>query len=394
MTTTNPNPTDRAGTSPQRGWSMLTAGIVAATLVVWGAPAAAEAPGASVSDLEAFAASSDAIGSCRHTSIDAVPYVECDVATSGHVTFTDEALFAGFADDVAFTIAAGGGVGGSQSDWDHHYADPGLAGRARTVVDYASLAETGLYAYLGQNATTDYQGGTATVATTTPLDHASLGLDDVVLVAGGGGAQGSIESSFVCARHGYGRGGNGGRADAATAGGAVSARGADGERGHSYTGCRPSGTMGGGGGGGVGGHHGGNADRDGQDGIGGLGHDNNWRGDVLAGFTPGHGGGRGLAGGGGGHGGGAAGTGGHGAGGGGSYAAAPSATAPALVNGMPRMPSMYISWPQSSAPTPVADTHGDGDVTVTGPDGTVSCDDVTTCEASVVASDEFDHSGG
>jgi len=384
-TTTSPSASPTSGSvasTTRRPWAVLATAVVAA-LALGALPAtAADAREASTSALEDFAASSDVIGSCRATTIDSVPYAECDIATSGHVTFTDDVLFADFGDDVAFTVTAAGGQGGRQSDWSYHYADPGLAGQARTVVDHATLADAGLYLYLGRDATSDYQGGTASVATTTPLDTPGLDLHDVLLVAGGGGAQGTIESSFVCARHGYGKGGDGGRADAAAAGTAVSHRGATGQRGHSYTGCRPSGTVGGGGGDGAGGNHVGNSSRNGGDGVGGLGHGNAWRGDVLAGFLPGRGGGQGLAGGGGGYGGGAAGTGGHGGGGGGSYAASPTATAVALADELPRHASMQISWPLP-APSLVADTDGKGTITVTRPDGTVLCDGVTRCEPSV-----------
>ncbi|HKJ55038.1 MAG TPA: hypothetical protein VJ978_03550, partial [Nitriliruptoraceae bacterium] len=83
-----------------------------------------------------------------------------------------------------------------------------------------------------------------------------------------------------------------------------------------------------------------------------------------------------------------------GGGGGGSYARAASThlDLPDPYPSTPSVstPSLVIAWPMDPPPDQVvATTDGDGTITVTRPDGTVLCDDVTQCEASVVPGDDL-----
>ena len=277
--------------------------LAAAGLVTAGAPARAQ----SLPD------------DCEWVEYDSAVYLECVTLVSGTITFDD--LAPGLPPDEGSPVilTARGGNGADLPSTQGRSAGPG--GGARTVASADDIDQ--LYVAMGQNADVDSRlGGSSTVVSEVPIGEVT-GIDDVYLIAGGGGAQGARLSCLGGAA-GAGSGGRGGHADAARTDGAAAGAAYDGGSGQT-AGCNGSqtGRHGTGGDRGVAGINTGDPRSNGIDGIGGHGGDNGWQGNIAHDHEPGRGGVTSVyAMGGGGWGGGGGGERNGGAGGGGSYARA------------------------------------------------------------------------
>ena len=324
------------------------------------------------------------------THVDAT-WMECSITESASLTFDDlvpEHLTPHDGTDVIMTARGGSGATIRNSPTNDLHG--GAGGVARTLAAAEDIDE--LHVYVGRNAGRDsFEGGSATVVSEVPVTEVTS-IDDAWLVAGGGGAQGArVACKGGLADKGAGSGGRGGTADANRTDGDASAAGWNGGPGRLLINCweQNVGSYGTGGDRGVAGVNHGDPRSNGIDGVGGHGGDNGWQGNVAPDHLPGRGGVTSVyAMGGGGWGGGGGGERNGGGGGGGSYARAasthldlpdPYPSTPAVST-----PSLVIAWPMDPPPAQVvATTDGEGTITVTRPDGTVLCDDVTRCEAVV-----------
>ncbi|MEM8620625.1 MAG: hypothetical protein AAGF73_12975 [Actinomycetota bacterium] len=271
---------------------------------------------------------------CSLMSQNGEMYWRCIVSASGSV---DVAELPDLIDQPVIMTARGQ----RGAHYEYHSTPGEMAGSrgvARTVIDGGELHDEGLYVYLQRGAppSNSYRGGSATVVSKQPLENIGrFDVDEIYLIAAGGGAQGKVWVDPWHSRCGGGSGGNGGIADAAQtlvtpgAPGAVSAPGGNASFGKAGSWC-PNGRPPTPGYDGYGGIQFGDRRSDGTDGIGGVGGGSNWNyqdGSVVQ-PTWGHGqGGHSTvyASGGGGYGGGAGGERTYGGAGGGSIAAAPTA---------------------------------------------------------------------
>ncbi|HKJ55041.1 MAG TPA: hypothetical protein VJ978_03565 [Nitriliruptoraceae bacterium] len=375
-TTTQPRPARRLGVATLAS-VLLGAGLATASAPAQAAPAQPLQP-QGVSQVE----------DCDLTLHASKPWVECVVTDSGAITFGDlvpEHLLPNPGTDVIMTARGGDGA---------TLTDPlpdlrgGPGGAARTIVATDDIDQ--VHVHIGRNAADgSREGGSSTVVAPVAMDHVTS-IEDTWLVAGGGGAQGARINckgriNPRSQNQGAGSGGRGGTADATRTDGDATAAGWNGGRGMMVHDCKVgrAGHPGTGADRGVAGVNNGDPRSNGIDGVGGHGGDNGWQGNVAPDHLPGRGGVTSVyAMGGGGWGGGGGGERNGGGGGGGSFARA-ATTHLDLTDIHLSSPSVTIAWPMPAISTVVANSDGDGTITVTRPDGTLLCGDVTSCEASV-----------
>ena len=308
--------TVRHASNTSRQWPKLAvAALAVASISALGSasPAGADSAAAQMPETSAR---------CDLVLFDFVPYYECKVEYSGVVSLSE---FPGDVRNLPVVITATGTPGG---DGSPTWRTGGDGGKARTVVDGSDLGDE-FYAYTGRRGSPPPEsllGGQATVMSSKPIEQVT-DVDDVFVIAGGGGAIGYHRVVFGDPSCGGGSGGSGGIADAATSQVDVTGSGDRPQGGRHcdfWNGQRPDA-----GHDGIGGVQPGNPSTNGRDGIGGVGGGTHWYGErggaLPAGYAGAGGHSTAWASGGGGYGGGGAGERNWGGAGGGSFATAATA---------------------------------------------------------------------
>ncbi|MGA9275738.1 MAG: hypothetical protein WBV89_02205, partial [Ilumatobacter sp.] len=219
-------------------------------------------------------------------------FIQCTITESGAATL-DEMVPAGIlpsAGDPVVLTAHGGD--GATLPGDNGGRSGGDGGNARTVIDADEIAE--LHTYIGQDAATGSRhGGSATIVSTKAIEDVGS-VDETLLIAGGGGAQGARMDCgpFADGWNGAGSGGAGGVTDATEhvgvdgfGAGKNGGPGSDtflcsSKKGHTGTGGHL----------GEPGTNAGDSRSNGIAGIGGHGGENGWQGGVSAAYEAGRGG--------------------------------------------------------------------------------------------------------